>query len=83
MARDGITGGSADSSALTRIVSPKAGLLRGAGVRGDFILVAIYLNVTAILLWLVCISRGLIERAYFALCATSATSGLVRTVFGD
>ena len=35
------------------------------------------------IVFLVGISRGLVERAYFALCATSATSGLLRTIFGD
>jgi hypothetical protein len=46
-------------------------------------LIAIYLIVASILLWLVSISRSLVERAYFALCATSAISGLLRTIFGD
>jgi hypothetical protein len=64
-------------------VSPKAGILHRSGTAGDFILIAIYLIVASILVWLVSISRGLVERAYFALCATSAISGLLRTVFGD
>jgi|SRR4051794_37264063 hypothetical protein len=64
-------------------VSPKAGVLRASGATGDFVLIAIYLIVASILLWLVTISHSLIERGYFALCATSATSGLLRTVFGD
>lgn len=64
-------------------VSPKAGILHRSGTAGDFILIAIYLIVASILVWLVSISRGLVERAYFALCATSAISGLLRTIFGD
>jgi hypothetical protein len=64
-------------------VSPKAGVLHRSGATGDFILIAIYLIVASILVWLVTISRGLAERGYFALCAVSATSGLLRTIFGD
>jgi hypothetical protein len=69
--------------AFRGFVSPKAGVLHRSGVTGDFILIAIYLVVTSILWWLVNISRSLVERAYFALCAVSATSGLLRTIFGD
>lgn len=64
-------------------VSPKAGVLHRSGATGDFILIAIYLIVASILAWLASISRGLVERAYFALCALSASSGLLRTIFGD
>lgn len=64
-------------------VSPKSGVLRGSQAAGDLILIAIYLIVASILVWLVSISRGLVERAYFALCATSASAGLLRTIFGD
>ena len=64
-------------------VSAKAGILRSSGTTGDFILIAIYVIVASILVWLVGISRGLVERTYFALCATSATCGLLRTIFGD
>jgi hypothetical protein len=69
--------------AMQGFVSPKAGLLHGASGTSDYILVAIYLVVASILLWLITISRGVVERVYFALCATSASCGLVRTVFGD
>jgi len=69
--------------AVRGFVSPKTGVLHGSGAAGDFILIAIYLVVALILLWLVSISRSLVERAYFALCAVSATSGLLRTIFGD
>lgn len=64
-------------------VSPKAGVLHRSAATGDFILIAIYLVVVSILVWLVSISRGLVERTYFALCVASASSGLLRTIFGD
>jgi len=64
-------------------VSPKAGVLHGSGATGDFILIAIYMVVASILVWLMSISRSLVERAYFVLCAVSASSGLLRTTFGD
>jgi hypothetical protein len=69
--------------AMQGFVSPKAGILHGGGATADYILIAIYMVVATILLWLVTISRGLAERVYFALCVTSASSGLVRTVIGD
>ncbi len=47
------------------------------------IMVSIYLVVTAVLLLLFRISRGSLERLYFALCATSASFGLLRAVYGD
>ncbi len=50
---------------------------------GDLILIVIYLMVASILVWLVSISDVLGERVYFALCACSATFGLLRTIFGD
>jgi len=67
-------------------VSPKGGILRGAGTTGatgDYVLIGIYLEVATILTWLVGISRCFRERIYFAFCASSATFGLLRTVFGD
>jgi len=69
--------------AMQGFVSPKAGILHGTGATSDYILIAIYIVVATILLWLVTISRGLVERVYFALCVTSVSSGLVRTVIGD
>lgn len=69
--------------AIHGFVSPKLGVLRGSGSVGDFILIAIYLIVASILAWLISLSRCLGERVYFALCTTSATFGLLRTVFGD
>jgi len=64
-------------------LSPKAGILGGAGATDDFVLIAIYLVVASILAWLVSLSRCARERIYFALCTCSATFGLVRTIFGD
>jgi hypothetical protein len=64
-------------------LSPKAGILRGTGATGDFVLTGIYLVVASILAWLVSLSRCARERIYFALCASSATFGLLRTIFGD
>ena len=69
--------------AIHGFASPKAGVLGGSGVIGDFILIGIYLVVASILAWLVSLSRCLRERAYFAMCATSASFGLLRTILGD
>jgi|SRR5579872_1066 len=69
--------------ALHGFASPKAGILRGPGTTGNFVLIGIYLVVASILAWLVTISRCLRERIYFALCTTSATFGLLRTILGD
>ena len=64
-------------------VSSKAGILHGQGATADLILIAIYLVVASVLAWLVSLSRCARERIYFAFCASSATFGLLRTVFGD
>jgi hypothetical protein len=69
--------------AIHGFLSPKAGILHGSGAVGDFVLIGIYLVVAAILAWLVGVSRCARERIYFALCAGSATFGLLRTIFGD
>jgi hypothetical protein len=69
--------------AASGFVSPKLGILHGNGVTGDFVLIGIYLIVSSILLWLITISRGVVERMYFAVCAISAISGLLRTILGD
>ncbi len=50
---------------------------------GSAIMVSIYLIVTAVLLILFGVSRAMIERLYFALCASSASFGLLRAVYGD
>jgi hypothetical protein len=47
------------------------------------IMVTIYFVVTAVLLALFSMSRNTTERLYFALCASSASFGLMRAVFGD
>ena len=64
-------------------ISPKAGVLHGQGATADVILIAIYLVVATILAWLVILSRCARERIYFAFCASSATFGLLRSIFGD
>ena len=64
-------------------VSSKAGILHGQGATADLILIAIYLVVASVLAWLVSLSRCARERIYFAFCASSATFGLLRSVFGD
>ena len=70
--------------AIHGFAAPKGGvLLRGAGTTADVILIVIYLVVATILAWLVSIARCVKERMYFALCASSATFGLLRTIFGD
>jgi len=70
--------------AMHGFASPKTGVLRPAsGASGDFVLIGIYLHVASILIWLASIARCATERAYFALCASSATFGLLRTIFGD
>jgi hypothetical protein len=50
---------------------------------GTWVLCGIYGVASAILLWLFTISRGWMEKIYFALCAVSAASGLLRTIVGD
>ena len=69
--------------AIHGFASPKAGVLGGSGAIGDFILIGIYVIVASILAWLVSMSHCLRERAYFAMCATSASFGLLRTILGD
>lgn len=69
--------------AMHGFVSPKGGVVHGTGAMPDVILIVIYLVVTSILAWLVSISRCAKERVYFALCASSASFGLLRTIFGD
>jgi hypothetical protein len=51
--------------------------------RGTWVLCGIFTIVSAILLWLLVISRGWMEKFYFGLCTVSASSGLLRTVAGD
>jgi hypothetical protein len=68
--------------AIHGFASPKAGVLHGRP-SADVALVIVYMIVASVLAWLVSISRCLRERAYFALCACSASFALLRTVFGD
>jgi tryptophan-rich sensory protein len=44
---------------------------------------AVYLVVTSILVWLVRVSAAAREKLYFAFCASSAGTGLLRALFGD
>jgi|SRR5271165_2546882 len=70
--------------ALHGFAAPKAAAaLHGAGAAAGVTLIAIYLTVASVLSWLVSISRCGKERLYFALCASSAAFGLLRTIFGD
>jgi hypothetical protein len=70
--------------ALHGFLSPRsAAVFHGPGATTGVILVAIYLIVSTVLGWLVTISRCAQERLYFALCASSATFGLLRIIFGD
>jgi hypothetical protein len=70
--------------ALRGFASPRSAFaMRGPGTVSSAVLVAIYLIVASILAWLVTISRRAVERLYFALCASSATFGLMRVIFGD
>jgi hypothetical protein len=65
-------------------ISPRAAaVFDGPGATLSIVFIVIYFTVASILAWLVSISRCARERLYFALCASSATFGLLRTVFGD
>ena len=48
-----------------------------------WIVAGVYVIVSAVLLWLTAISRGAVERLYFALVATSASFGVLRQLLGD
>jgi hypothetical protein len=63
---------------------PAAGVWLPSTVRpGTWILCGIFAVVSAILLWLLVISRAWMEKFYFGFCTVSATSGLLRTAAGD
>jgi len=49
----------------------------------SFAMLAVYLVVSAVLVQFVRASRCAREKLYFAFCASSATIGLLRAVFGD
>jgi len=64
--------------------TPAAGVWITSAVRpGTWILCGIFAIVSSILLWLLIISRGWMEKIYFAFCTISAGSGLLRTAAGD
>ncbi len=64
--------------------NPTAGIWVASTVsRGTWILCGIFTLVSAILLWLLLISRGWLEKFYFGFCTISAMSGLLRTAAGD
>jgi hypothetical protein len=50
---------------------------------GNWVLLVIYTIVSSILIYLLAISAGLHERLYFAFCAASASTGVVRALIGD
>jgi hypothetical protein len=63
---------------------PAAGVWMPATVRpGTWVLCGIFAIVSAILFWLLIISRGWMEKIYFAFCTASAGSGLLRIAAGD
>jgi hypothetical protein len=63
---------------------PAAGIWETSTVTpGAWILCGIFLVVSSILLWLLIISRGWMEKFYFGFCTVSAASGLLRTAAGD
>ncbi|MFZ0417671.1 MAG: hypothetical protein WAM04_06180 [Candidatus Sulfotelmatobacter sp.] len=64
--------------------TPAAGVWLTSTVRpGTWILCGIFAIVSSILFWLLVISRGWMEKFYFAFCTISAGSGLLRTAAGD
>lgn len=64
--------------------NPAAGIWVASAVsRGTWILCGVFTIVSAILLWLLVISGGWMEKIYFGLCTLSASSGLVRAAAGD
>ncbi|MFZ0773850.1 MAG: hypothetical protein WCA49_22785 [Candidatus Sulfotelmatobacter sp.] len=64
--------------------TPAAGIWIPSTVHpGTWILCAIFAIVSSVLLWLLVISRGWMEKIYFAFCTVSASSGLLRTAAGD
>jgi hypothetical protein len=64
--------------------TPATGVWLHASVSpGTWIPSGIFAIVSTILLWLLIVSRGWLERFYFGFCTLSATSGLLRTAAGD
>lgn len=64
--------------------TPAPGILLPARVpAGTWVLCGIFTVVSGVLLWLLVVSRGWMEKFYFAFCTLSATSGLLRTTADD
>lgn len=64
--------------------APAAGVLTPARVPvGTWVLCGIFAAVSTILLGMLAISHGWMEKFYFAFCTLSAASGLLRTAAGD
>jgi hypothetical protein len=64
--------------------TPATGVWSAATVpAGTWVLCAIFSVVSFILLWLLVISRGWMEKIYFGFCTVSASSGLLRTAARD
>jgi hypothetical protein len=57
--------------------------LRMASPPSAWIVAGIYTIVSSVLLWLTAISRGKVERLYFAFVTVSASFGLLRQLLGD
>ena len=57
--------------------------LRMGSPPSAWIVAGVYVIVSSVLLWLTAISRGAIERLYFAFVTTSASFGLLRQLLGD
>lgn len=57
--------------------------LAGASPVSAWTMFGLYMVVSSILLALTVISGAALERLYFAFCAASATSGLLRSILGD
>jgi hypothetical protein len=57
--------------------------IHGSRATSGFVLLTIYVVVTTVLLLLLRASDSTKEKLYFALCAGSASFGLVRIVMGD
>ena len=70
--------------ALHGFISPRSAVaLHGPNAATGIATLSIYIVVTTVLSWLVTISRCVREKIYFSLCASSATFGLLRILFGD
>ena len=57
--------------------------LRAGSPTSAWIVAGVYVIVSSVLLWLTAISRGAVERLYFAFVTTSASFGLLRQLLGD